>query len=265
MQSIARQRRSTRRSSASRPMSRRPPRIRADRRCDGCTGRREAGASGCWSSIDARGRSAGMHADVRIDGDPELQLGGAAGAVSPDGVRARSGRGGGRRSRPERTAVIAATSSGTATCSCCRSWPPPIRRARGRSSSTASGACPRPGPRARAAGRAGGALRVGVGRRRRGRDAAQPRATAPGARSRSTPASARSTSSPTSPGRPAATSTGPATRHFARGPGQAAARRDRALLGVADRTRRRRARAHPWRDRPGRVPRAGRRQRASRT
>ena len=81
------------------------------------------------------------------------------------------------------------------------------------------------------------------------------------ARSRSAPASSRSTSSPTSPGRRAATLDWTGDEAFARGPGSRAARRDGALLGVADPLRRRRPGAHLRRDRAGRVPRAGRRQR----
>ena len=92
-------------------------------------------------------------------------------------------------------------------------------------------------PAAVAAARAGGAPgarfpweSAGTGR---GRDADVRSRSHRQASCPSAPASSRSTSSPTSPGRRAATSTGPATTTFARGPGLTAAGRDGALLGVA--------------------------------
>ena len=71
-------------------------------------------------------------------------------AAAGDSFRALPSDGVGRRSRTRRPSVravsavppTAATSSGTATSSCCPSWPPRTQRARGRCSSTECVACP---------------------------------------------------------------------------------------------------------------------------
>ena len=93
----------------------------------------------------------------RHRGRPGAPAGGSLRALPPDGVgrETRTRRPSGRAGSAARP--TAATSSGTATCSCCRSSPPRIRRPRGRCSSTASAVCPpRASWRERSAGRAPG-------------------------------------------------------------------------------------------------------------
>ena len=113
--------------------------------------------------------------------------------------------------------ATAATCSGTATSSCCRSSPPRTRRPRGRCSSTGCGACPWPWTRP---GHSGGRGPASPGSRpRAGRTSRRRRpGLAPARSCRSGPGSSRSTSSPTWRGRRRATSTGPATRPSRQGP-----------------------------------------------
>jgi hypothetical protein len=151
--------------------------------------------------VDHRRAWAGRweRADVRIDGDPQLQL-----AV--------------------RLALFhligCAGDGGEAACSCCRSLRRPIRRRRERSSSTASDGSPqRNRPPVPPAAPAHG-LRGSRPRPARTSHPVQ-HATAPAGGSRSTPASAKSTSSPMSPGLPPATWTGRAIRRSGTGPGSA--------------------------------------------
>ena len=229
----------------------------SDARSDALDEAEAAGFDGCWRAPRGLGGALGgrRHPDR---GRRELQRAvrfALFHLMASVGDRAR------RRSAPRLSGpATAATCSGTPTSSCCRSSPRRIRRRRGRCSSTASAGFRLPARRLRRRP-AGRPLPVGVGAHRRATSRRSgPRPTGDGS-CRSAPASSRSTSSPTSPGRPRATSTGPATRTFSDGPGARAARRDGALLGVADRASRPTAGATSRRDRPRRVPRGGRRQR----
>ena len=93
-------------------------------------------------------------------------------------------------------------------------------RRRARCWSTGSGGSTPRRANARKGGRAGARFPWESARDRRGRHAALRGSCANGERAPSSRASSRSTSSPTSPGRPPTTSSGPATRAFADGPGR---------------------------------------------
>ena len=188
------------------------------------------GSSGC-SRARRRWARRWDDADVVIEGDPELQLAvrfalfHLMASVAETGEAAVGARGlsGPRLPRPRvlgQRRLRAAVPRGHASA-----------QRPGRCSSTASAGS----PAARAAARASAARAPASpgSRRRPASTSRRPHALDRHGRAdrRSAPASSRSTSSPTSPGRPPATSTGPATRRSLPRPGARAASSRRPATG----------------------------------
>ena len=223
--------------------------------------RRRPGSNGSCASIGRRGRSRWQEADVVIEGDPELQRAIRLRALPPDGIGGGHRRGGCRRARADGPCLPRPRLLGQRRVRAPLPRGHPSRRPRGRCSSTACAAFPPPASwRARSAGRAPDS--PGSRPRRPRRDARRSARLATGELVADPDrASSRSTSSATSPGRRRCYLAWTGDQAFADRAGPRPVRRDCALLGVARALRPRRAGAHLRRDRAGRVPRAGRRQR----